>query len=167
MRLGALPKAGDCPKSDGLPEIRWLALHHTVKLISKPRLKTWSDSRVVFSDSITGGSTAVHGPFFASTPKQQTHPTLEPANCFWVTRIWDSIILGWQSWVLWVPSVYGSWEVVGVLMTSPQTTQRVRDRANFPAPQSLLFLSISESAELVSFPHCKHNTKQETMRLPI
>lgn len=45
-------------------------------------------------------------------------------------------------------------------MTSPQTTQRVRDRANFPAPQSLLFLSISESAELVSFPHCKHNTKQ-------
>ena len=47
-----------------------------------------------------------------------------------------------------------------MLMTSPQTMQRVRDRANFPAPRSLFFLSISESAELVSFPRCKHSTEQ-------
>ena len=49
---------------------------------------------------------------------------------------------------------------MGLLLISPKTMQRARDRANFPAPRSFLFLSISESAELVSFPRCKHNTEQ-------
>lgn len=86
---------------------------------------------------------------------------LEFANCFWITSRHDPIILSLQSTVVWFPSRYRVSGWSGVQRTSPQTTQWVRDWDNSPVPSSLIFLSVSESTELVSLPRCKHHTEQE------
>lgn len=142
-------------RSGDLPEIRWLAQDHTVWLLSKSRVKIWSNSGIV--QYYTWFNNSPYLPSSLLVTKADTSH-LELESCVWVS---DVIILCLQSWVLLFPSLHGVSGLWGGMMTSSQTTQWVRDWANSPAPWSLIFLSVSESTELVSRPRCKHHRAEK------